>query len=187
METLGNRIADIRKQKALTQEQLSEQASINIRTLQRIEKGETEPRGHTLNALCEVLDLRPEDIFDYGKTEDRQFLVILHLSVLAFIIIPLGNILLPLILWLSRGKKVRQAHEQGANILNFQLLWTIVSFPLVGIGAFMKLESFDHAYLFFVAAGLLYVANFLLPLVAAWKTRQGKGLRFYPEVVRMVR
>ena len=44
MEHIGTRLADIRKQKALSQDELAGQANINIRTLQRIEKGETEPR-----------------------------------------------------------------------------------------------------------------------------------------------
>ena len=187
MENIGNRIADIRKQKALSQEELADRASINIRTLQRIEKGETEPRGHTLNALCQVLDLRPEDILDYGKEEDRQFRIILHLSVLAFLVIPLGNLLLPLILWLTKGKKVLQAHEQGANILNFQLVWTVVTYALVGTGAFFKLESLPNAGWFLVGFGVAYVVNFILPLVAAWKAQKGEAVHFYPELVKIVR
>jgi transcriptional regulator with XRE-family HTH domain len=48
METIGAKILEIRKRKGLTQEELSDLAKINLRTLQRIEKGETGLRGNTL-------------------------------------------------------------------------------------------------------------------------------------------
>ena len=187
MEHIGTRLADIRKQKALSQDELAGQANINIRTLQRIEKGETEPRGHTLNVLCQVLDLRPEDILDYGREEDRQFRIILHLSVLAFLLLPLGNLLLPLLLWLTKGKKVLQAHEQGANILNFQLVWSVVTYSLIGTGAFLKLESLPNSGLFLKGFLIMYALNASAALVAAWQAREGKAVKFYPEWVRIVK
>jgi transcriptional regulator with XRE-family HTH domain len=57
METIGAKILEIRKRKGLTQEQLSELSKINLRTLQRIEKGTSEPRSDTLNNLCQVLEV----------------------------------------------------------------------------------------------------------------------------------
>jgi len=57
METIGEKILEIRKQKGLTQEELADRAKINLRTVQRIEKNETEPRGNTLKMLCNVLEL----------------------------------------------------------------------------------------------------------------------------------
>jgi transcriptional regulator with XRE-family HTH domain len=62
METIGDKILEIRKRKGLTQEELSDLAKINLRTLQRIEKGETVPRGNTLKMLCSVLEINMEDI-----------------------------------------------------------------------------------------------------------------------------
>lgn len=187
MENIGNRIAGIRRQKAFSQEELAARANINIRTLQRIEKGETDPRGHTLNAICQVLDLRPEDILDYGKEENRQFRIILHLSVLAFLAIPLGNLLLPLMLWLTKGKKVIRAHEQGANILNFQLVWSVVTYGLLGIGAFLKLESIPNSNIFLAGFFLMGALNVALSLAAAWQARKGRAVRFYPAIVNIVK
>jgi len=51
MELIGKKIAEIRKQKGLTQEEVSELAKINLRTLQRIEKSDTEPRGNSLKGI----------------------------------------------------------------------------------------------------------------------------------------
>jgi transcriptional regulator with XRE-family HTH domain len=55
-----------------------------LRTLQRIEKGETIPRGNTLKLICSVLEINIEDILDYGKTEDNKYIMYFHLSVLTF-------------------------------------------------------------------------------------------------------
>ena len=67
METIGAKILEIRKRKGLTQEKLSDLSKINLRTLQRIEKGTSEPRSDTLNNLCQVLEVNMEDLLDFGK------------------------------------------------------------------------------------------------------------------------
>lgn len=60
MNSIGAKITEIRKRKGLSQEIVADKANINLRTLQRIEKGETEPHGNTLRSLCEVLDVNVE-------------------------------------------------------------------------------------------------------------------------------
>jgi transcriptional regulator with XRE-family HTH domain len=142
METIGKKIATIRKQKGLTQEEVSELAKINLRTLQRIEKGETDPRGNSLKGICDALQINIEDIIDYGKVEDRNYLIFLHLSVMAMAFIPFGNIILPLILWLNKRDKIMELQKQGANILNYQILWTVISNAVLITGAFIKNKSF---------------------------------------------
>jgi len=126
METIGYKISEIRKRKGLTQEELSDLSKISLRTLQRIEKNETEPRGNTSKSLCQILEINIEDILDYGKTEDLKYIKYFHLSVLTFIIIPLGNIILPMILWLTKRDKIVNLNEQVANLVNFQILWTLI-------------------------------------------------------------
>jgi len=121
MESIGTKILEIRKRKGLTQEELSDLSKINLRTLQRIEKDETEPRGNTLKNLCQTLEINIEDILDYGKIEDFKFIKFFHLSVLTFVIIPLGNIILPMILWLTKRDKILYLNEQGVSLLNYQI------------------------------------------------------------------
>lgn len=65
METIGAKILEIRNRKGLTQEKLSDLSKINLRTLQRIEKGTTEPRSDTLNNICRVLEVNVEDLLNY--------------------------------------------------------------------------------------------------------------------------
>jgi transcriptional regulator with XRE-family HTH domain len=53
---LGLKIIDLRQTKGLTQEELVKRCNISVRTLQRIESGEVEPRGYTLRLISKVLD-----------------------------------------------------------------------------------------------------------------------------------
>ena len=48
MERLGKRLKELRNRKGLSQEQLAEDSCLSLRTIQRIEKNETVPRGDTL-------------------------------------------------------------------------------------------------------------------------------------------
>ena len=113
MTHIGKKIAEIRKTKGLTQEEVAEMAKINLRTLQRIEKGDTEPRGNSLKGICSGLGINMEEIVDYGKVEDRNYVMFLHLSVLCFIIIPLGNIIYRLFYGSAKGTKYFQLIPTG--------------------------------------------------------------------------
>ncbi|GAB3730905.1 hypothetical protein GCM10027594_12940 [Hymenobacter agri] len=53
----AERILSIRKSKGLSQELLAEQSGVSLRTIQRVEQGETVPRGHTMQALATALDV----------------------------------------------------------------------------------------------------------------------------------
>ncbi|QKJ32031.1 helix-turn-helix transcriptional regulator [Mucilaginibacter mali] len=53
--TLGKNIAELRTAKGLTQQELANKCSLNVRTIQRIEAGEVMPRMYTLNMLAAPL------------------------------------------------------------------------------------------------------------------------------------
>tara|TARA_B100000809_G_scaffold2651_1_gene3022 strand:+ start:22770 stop:23555 length:786 start_codon:yes stop_codon:yes gene_type:complete len=66
---LGKRIFELRKEKGLTQEELVEQCNINVRTIQRIEAGEVNPRSYTVKIILEVLGV------DYFKEEQKDSVI----------------------------------------------------------------------------------------------------------------
>jgi transcriptional regulator with XRE-family HTH domain len=53
---LGKKIAELRKAKGLTQEELVSKCNITVRTLQRIESGVVTPRSYTIKILFTALD-----------------------------------------------------------------------------------------------------------------------------------
>jgi len=123
--TLGERIANIRKGKGFTQEQLADAARVNIRTIQRIESGETEPRGHTLTTIYDALEMNLENVSGHEKVKDKAFSVIFHASVMGGIFMPLGDIILPTILWAIKRDKVAGLEEDGKNLLVFRIIFDI--------------------------------------------------------------
>ncbi len=66
---LGKKIADLRKAKGLTQEELVEKCNLNVRTLQRIESGEAIPRTYTLKLIFEALE------YSFDKSQDDKGLM----------------------------------------------------------------------------------------------------------------
>jgi transcriptional regulator with XRE-family HTH domain len=67
---LGNRIAQKRKYKGMTQEELAIKCNITTRSIQRIEAGDVSPRSFTLNKISEVLSLSFEDLEITKKSTD---------------------------------------------------------------------------------------------------------------------
>jgi transcriptional regulator with XRE-family HTH domain len=63
---LGQKILELRKQKGFTQEELVAQCNINVRTIQRIEAGEVNPRSYTVKIILEVLGV------DYFEEEQKE-------------------------------------------------------------------------------------------------------------------
>lgn len=187
MNEIGKRIRDIRKKKGLSQEELAESAKVNLRTIQRIENNESEPRGKTLNLICDVLQINAEDILDYGKQPDKSYLTIFHLSVIVFLAIPIGNIIVPLILWMNKKDKIIGLKEIGANLLNYQIVWSIITFASITAFAFSKIMHYGYyPILFYIFIGL-YTLNIILPIIFAIKTNKGKTQNLYPNIIKLIK
>jgi len=179
METIGAKILEIRNRKGLTQEKLSDLSKINLRTLQRIEKGTTEPRSDTLNNICRVLEVNVEDLLDYGKKDDLKFLKYFHLSVLTCLFLPLGSILLPLVLWLTKRDKIIGLDEQGINVLNFQILWSILFYLNIIAWGLLKVCHWSHANLLLYVEGVFYLYNLAYPIIISRSISKGILRKFY--------
>ncbi|WP_160138607.1 helix-turn-helix domain-containing protein [Chryseobacterium sp. c4a] len=151
-----SKLKAVREQKNLTQEELSEKSKISVRTIQRIEAG-TEPKGHTLRALAQALEVEEtslQDIIiipemnDEAKDEsipemkkeqqpdiNYSLIKIINLSSLLFTLLPPLNILVPLILMFT----MKQRNNLVRQIISVQMIWTVMA-PIVFIlGIFLKL------------------------------------------------
>jgi len=67
---LGRKIAELRKAKGYTQEELVEKCNLSVRTLQRIESGEVIPRTHTIRVIFAALDYK---VFESSNMRLRLF------------------------------------------------------------------------------------------------------------------
>ncbi len=178
MKETGKKLKEIRLKKGWSQEELAERAKVNLRTIQRIENNENSPSGKTVRLICEALEINVEYFFEYGKHQDRTFLVLFHLSVLVFIILPLGNIIVPLILWLTNKDKIVGLEKIGANLLNFQILWSVLYFAVMIIGVLGKLSHTSFS-LFLYSVVIIFILNIIMPIVFAIKTYNGNTAPLY--------
>jgi len=193
MENLGQKIIELRKSKGLTQEELAEKAKVNLRTIQRIENEENKPSGNTLKLICEALDTIPEKIINYGKKEDVKVLVLMHLSVITYLVIPIGNILIPLIFWISKKDKVIKLDEKGTSLLNFQIVWTVLTtltFISMMLTATLELTDPDYAYIpysllyFFI---ILNIINIVMAITISTRIKNKTKFNSYPNIIKLIK
>jgi len=136
--TTGELIKELRIKKGMTQEELAAKTDISVRTIQRIENGEVDPRAFTLQAIAAALDIEFELLNnkvdkDYElkrEKESKLWLPILHLSGLFLLLIP------SVIIWFWKKDKIKNLREHGINVINFQLRMLIILVPC-GIFAFL--------------------------------------------------
>lgn len=128
---LGKRIKKLRLESGISQEKLSEISELNMRTIQRIENGETEPRGDSLKRIARALNLDIKELttLEISKAvlnEDKWILRLLSISAFGFLIQPLLGIIFPLILWTIYRNQIRNVNEIGRQILRSQIFWCFV-------------------------------------------------------------
>lgn len=108
--------------------------------------------------------------------EQRTWAMLGHLSAFAGFVIPFGNILGPLVIWLIKKDSMPFAAEQAKEALNFNITFSILAivcsaliFVLIGIPLLV----------------LLGIAWLVLAIVAAVKANTGVAYR-YPFCLRLV-
>lgn len=63
------KIKELRESKGLSQEELCEDSGISLRTIQRIENGESVPRGSTLKTIASSLNVSPDLLINSSQGE----------------------------------------------------------------------------------------------------------------------
>jgi hypothetical protein len=114
------------------------------------------------------------------SSDERNMALLAHLSGLAGFIFPLGNVLGPLIVWLTQKEKSAFVADQGAEALNFQITTSIIGLVLVVfamtiIGLVVAIPGF-----FIVGIGWL-----VLTIIGGVKASSGERYR-YPFNWRLV-
>ena len=77
------------------------------------------------------------DEYSGSSSEERTWGAIVHLSALSGLLIPFGNLLGPLVVWLIKRNELAQVDEEGKEALNFQITMTLamlLSIPAMFIG-----------------------------------------------------
>ena len=111
------------------------------------------------------------------SAEQKQWGMFAHLAALAGFVIPFGNVLGPLIVWLVKKNEMPFVDEQGKESLNFQI--TVFIAMVVSIMAMFILIGF--VLIFIVGIGAL-----VLTIMAGIKANNGESYR-YPFTLRLIK
>jgi transcriptional regulator with XRE-family HTH domain len=157
---MKSKLLEFREKMNLTQNELSKKSGISVRTIQRIEAG-SKPKGYTLNELSKALEISKEELL--GKSVDLtrydfQLIRLINFSTLVFLIIPLGNVLLPLLV-MFRKKEFNPITKQNISI---QILWTIFSGVLILISPFIQRMFSIETQMVLVVFILSYSINLII-------------------------
>ena len=117
----------------------------------------------------------PAEIIHPSKDE-KTWGMLCHISTFCGMIIPLGNILAPLIIWLIKKEDLPFVADQGKEVLNFQIsmviyfiIAIILCFLLIGIPILIGLFIFD----------------IIITIIATINANEGKYYR-YPITIHFI-
>ena len=111
-----------------------------------------------------------------SKKDENMWGMLCHLSALAGVVIPFGNIIAPLIIWILKKEEFPFVDDQGKESLNFQISITI--YFIIGI------------ILVFVAIGVVIlplIGLFALIMVIVASIKANDGVKYrYPLTIRII-
>ena len=183
---LGDTVKTLRIKKGFSQEKLAADAELSLRTIQRIESGETEARGDTLQRLAVALNVGVNELIAPAENEDKSLLAVLNLSALSFVAFPLFGIIAPLVTWALVRKKTKRIEEAAKRLLNFQISWCIIT-GIIYSAFFINIplpasRLIGRPELIMLGIAILYFINFVFTLVNAWVGINAKKTLYLPAV-----
>ena len=191
---IAKKIIHYRKVKGITQETLAEATGLNVRTIQRIESGEVDPRLYTLRSIADALEVNLEELLPEPTQHELNQIAILHVTPFGFFLFPvLGNVLLPFIFWMLKREEVNGINKHGKDILNGQLTYSIVVSVLILLFIALVISTtffpgnplFMKVFMNFPIYGVIWmmlcaVVFGIFPAINAMKVYHGKEPWKYP-------
>ena len=113
----------------------------------------------------------------HPSKDERTWGMLCHISTFCGMIIPFGNILAPLIIWLIKKEELPFVEDQGKEVLNFQIS--------------MIIYLICSAFLCIILIGIpiligLFIFDFIITIIAAINANDGKSYR-YPINLRLIK
>lgn len=186
---LAIRVKELRNQKGMSQEILAEESGLSLRTVQRIENGESNPTGDTLKRLADALQVNPDELIDWTIKENKDYLIFLNLSALSFIFFPLLGILVPFIMWTSKKGKLKSVNKIGRELINFEITWTIllffIPFSWFIINKIGLLQNLTFSTIIAIVA-MMYFLNIIFIAFNTFRISNKKDVVYYP-IIKFLR
>lgn len=188
---LSQKIISARKLKGFTQEELADLAKVTVRTIQRIESGETIPRNYTAKAIARALDIPFEQLINetgngnlpvaghasMNDEDARHFLQLLCLSAFSYIVIPYIHFLIPSYLLRKKRTQHPQVVRFARRFIRGQIIWVITThllFLIVVAYNLLQASYFGKRFPvhFLWPVLIMYFLNAIIILINLKKIRQ---------------
>jgi uncharacterized protein len=118
----------------------------------------------------------PQAVATAGGFSVANWMMLCHLSALAGVLCPLGNVLGPLVVWLVKRTDIPQVDVEGKEALNFQITMTIA----LVISGFLTLFLVG-----FVMLAVIGIYDLVMTVVAGVQSAKGEPYR-YPITLRLI-
>ena len=129
----NDKILQLRDERKISQEELSEASGISVRTIQRIEKDQVNPRPYTTRKLLEALNVSLEE-FNSDLHKNSNYYIEESTKINRFIMSNFLVFLLPVIFLVAIWKKGTWSNKSNLickKVLSFQIIWTILSVIII--------------------------------------------------------
>lgn len=110
--------------------------------------------------------------------ENRQLLMITHLSQLLDLVTGIGGFIVPLVIWLTQKDQVAGMDMHGKMIINFQIslfIYSLICIPLIFL--------FGLGIILLIGVGLMAL---ILPIINAIKVNNGE-MPDYPLTIQFLK
>ena len=117
--------------------------------------------------------------------QERTLAMFCHIGGLIGSVVPPGNIIVPVVIWLLKKDQSAFINEHGKEAINFQInlsVWAVICFVV----SFILLIVIIGALLMPLTLGLLGLAGLILGIVAGVKAYEGNLYR-YPFIIRLLK
>lgn len=121
-------------------------------------------------------DIMNEQGAPHASNDDKNWAVIAHLSAVAGLVIPFGNVVGPLVVMLTKGKESNLVGDQAREALNFQIAATI---------AFLISMVLMFVLVGFLLMPIVGIIDLVFVVMAAVAASRGERYR-YPLTVRLI-
>ena len=101
--------------------------------------------------------------------QEKTFAMLCHLGALAGFIIPFGNIIAPLEIWLVKKEESALVNENGKKSLNFQITMTIYSIVAAILMAVV---------IGFILLPVIAIFNIVMVIMASVATNKGEDFNY---------
>ncbi|UWX61277.1 helix-turn-helix domain-containing protein [Chryseobacterium oranimense] len=163
---MNSKLADYRRKKGLSQQQLADVSGVSIRTIQRIETGKVEAHPSTLKMLADALEVDTEKLTINETLSESpeikngdKIKPVFHMLALIGLFFPVFNIILPGLLWFFKKDESQAYDLEGKSVINFQITMSLLFIPAVLLMIFVFSVGFPLMLIIYLYTLVMCIIN----------------------------